>query len=115
MPTYQLGSYLMVPRKGHLDQALHIFSYLQPTPGNMLETRGESVTTTCFVDANHVGCRRTHRSHTGILIYVNRVPIIWWSKRQNTVESSTFGSEFIAMKQLIDLIESLRYNQNDVL
>ena len=36
-------------------------------------------------------------------------PIIWYSKRQNTVETSTFGSEYIALKICIELIESLVY------
>ena len=51
----------------------------------------------------------TRRSHTGVLLFVNRSPIVWFSKRHNTVESSTFGSECIAMKQSVDLIEDLRY------
>ena len=40
---------------------------------------------------------------------VNRAPIVWFSKRQNTVETSTFGSEFIAMRQAVEQIEGLRY------
>ena len=38
-----------------------------------------------------------------------KAPIIWYSKRQNIVETSTFGSEFCAMKTAIDMIEGLRY------
>ncbi len=64
---------------------------------------------TYFVNADHAGCQLTRRSHTGVILYINRAPIIWYSKRQNTVESSTFGSEFIAMKIAIELIEGLRY------
>ena len=64
---------------------------------------------TAFVDADHAGCKVTRRSHSGVLIFVNRAPIIWFSKRQATVESSTFGSESIAMRQGIDLVEALRY------
>ena len=45
----------------------------------------------------------------GILIYANRVSIFWYSKRQNTVESSTFGSEFVALRIASELIISLRY------
>jgi hypothetical protein len=78
-------------------------------PPNMPEARGKSVVMTCFVDADHAGCRLTRRSHSGVLIFVNRAPIIWFSKRQATVESSTFGSESVAMRQAIDLIEALRY------
>jgi hypothetical protein len=44
-----------------------------------------------------------------VLIFVNRAPIIWFSKRQNTVETSMFGSEFVAMKIAVELIESLQY------
>jgi hypothetical protein len=40
---------------------------------------------------------------------VQGAPIMWYSKRPNTVDSSTFGSEFIAMKTAIEQIEALRY------
>jgi hypothetical protein len=78
-------------------------------PDNMPEPRGKPVSTTCFVDDDHAGCRLTRHSHSGVLIFVNRAPIIWFSKRQVTVESSTFGSESIVMRQAFDLIEALRY------
>jgi hypothetical protein len=48
-------------------------------------------------------------THNGVILYINRAPIIWYCKRQNTVESSTFGSEFIAMEIAVELIEGLRY------
>ena len=64
----------------------------------------------CFVDADHAGNQMTRRSQTGIIIFINRAPIIWYSKRQNTVEASTFGSKFIALKTAIEQIEALRYN-----
>ena len=67
------------------------------------------MTMTCFVDADHAGCLETRRSHTGVMIFLQKAPIIWYSKRQNTVESSTFGSEFVAMKTAVELITSLRY------
>jgi hypothetical protein len=63
----------------------------------------------CFVDADHACCKVTRRSHTGVIIFVNRAPIQWYLKRQNTVESSTFGSEFVAMRIAIELIEGLHY------
>jgi hypothetical protein len=80
-----------------------------PIPPNMPEPRGNAVTTSCFVDADHAGCRVTRRSHTGVLIFLQRAPILWYSKRQNTVESSTFGSEFIAMKTAVEQVEGFRY------
>ena len=78
-------------------------------PHNVPEARGNGVVTSTFVDADHAGCKAMRRLHTGVLCYVNKAPILWHSKRQNTVETSTFGSEYCAMKTAIDMIEGLRY------
>jgi len=71
---------------------------VEDLPSNAPEPRGKSVQINCFVDADHAGDKITRRSQTGILIYLNQTPIIWFSKKQNTVESSTFGSEFVALR-----------------
>ena len=76
---------------------------------NMPRPRGRPVKTTAFVDASHAGDKRTRRSITGYIIFVNRAPIIWFSKKQNTVESSTFSSEFIAMKTCVEHIAALKF------
>jgi len=81
----------------------------EPIPPNMPEPLEHGVSTTCFVDADHAGCRVTRQSQTGLIIYVNKIPLVWYSKRQNTVESATFGSEFIALKTAIDHTDGLRY------
>ena len=78
-------------------------------PPKMPEPLGKSVHTTCFVDSNHAGNVVTRRSHTGVLIYVMNAPIIYFSKKHNTVESSTFGLDFVAMRIARDLIVLLRY------
>ena len=81
----------------------------EPIPPNAPEPRGKEVSTHCFVDANLAGNTVTRRSQMGILLFVNKAPITWLSKRTNTVESSTFGSEIVAMRSAVDLIEGLRY------
>jgi hypothetical protein len=78
-------------------------------PDNAPEARGTPVGIHCFVDASHANDKSTRRSQTGILIFVNSAPIIWYSKRQNTVETSTFGSEFTAMRIAVEQVEALRY------
>ena len=78
-------------------------------PPRMPVPLGKPVQMTCFVDSDHAGNLITRRSHTGIIIFVQNAPIIWYSKRQNTVESSTFGSEFVALRTARDLIVSLRF------
>lgn len=78
-------------------------------PHDFPSPRGHEITTHCFVDASHASDLSNRRSQTGILIFLNRAPILWYSKRQNTVESSTFGSEFVAMKIAVEMIQGLRY------
>ena len=62
-----------------------------------------------FFDANHAGNIVTWRSHSGFIIFVKNAPIIWFSKRQNTVEAATFWSEFVALRICKELIFALRY------
>jgi hypothetical protein len=44
-----------------------------------------------------------------VLLNVNSALVLWHSKRQNTVEASTFGLEFIAAKTAVEMVEGLRY------
>ena len=62
-----------------------------------------------FFDADHAGNIITRRSHTGIIEYINSAPVIWYSKRNNTVETSTFGSEIIALKIAVEMVKALVY------
>ena len=47
--------------------------------------------------------------HTQGIIFVNKAPVLWYRKRQNTVESSTFSSEFIALRILMESVHGSRY------
>jgi hypothetical protein len=60
-------------------------------------------------NADYAGCLVTRRSHSGILIFIQGAPVIWYSKRQNTAESAVFRSEFIALEIAVEQIEGLRY------
>ena len=42
-------------------------------------------------------------------MYVNRALVGWYSKKQGSVETSTFGSEMVAMKTAVELSIGLRY------
>jgi Reverse transcriptase (RNA-dependent DNA polymerase) len=74
---------------------------------------GKPVTTITYKDANLYHDMLTGRSVTGVLHLCNQTLIDWYSKRQATVETATFGSEFtaarIAVDQIIDLRTTLRY------
>ncbi|GKY96005.1 hypothetical protein MPSEU_000561000 [Mayamaea pseudoterrestris] len=78
-------------------------------PVDMPEARGKPVQIICFVDASHGSEKKTRRSRTGILIYLNSAPISWLSKRQNTIETSSFGAEFTALRIASEMIVALRF------
>jgi hypothetical protein len=78
-------------------------------PHRMPRPRGNPVVTSAFVDASHAANKKTRRSHSGHVLFVNRAPVKWFSKRQQTVETSAFSSEFIALKHCIEDIEFLRF------
>ena len=62
-----------------------------------------------FIDADHAGDVVTRRSRSGFIVYLNSAPIYWLSKKQTSVETSSFGSEFMAMKHCTEYIKGLRY------
>ena len=51
-----------------------------------------------YVDSDHSGNKAMRQSRTGYFIFLNIMPIIWFSKRQPTFETSIFRAEFVAMK-----------------
>ena len=78
-------------------------------PANAPKPRGNPLQINCFVDSDHAGDRITCQSQTGILLYCNLAPIVWYSKHQTTCETSKFGLEFVALRIATELIISLRY------
>ena len=78
-------------------------------PHDMPMPKGNPVRTTTNVDANLYHCYVTGRSLTGILHFVNQTPVDWYSKKQNTVETATFGSEFVAARIATEQVIDLRY------
>ena len=78
-------------------------------PHGMPKPRGTAVTISGFVDASHAANKKTRKSHSGYALFVNRAPVLWHSKRQQTVETSAFSSEFIAMKVCVEATQHLRF------
>jgi hypothetical protein len=82
---------------------------IEDIPNKSPDPFGDPVKLTVYVDADHARNNVTRRSVTGILLLINNTPLVWISKRQRTVETSTFGSEMIAARMAIDLIIEMRY------
>jgi len=95
-PAYQKWSHI----NWHKDAKWKEF-YLdaaEPIPLHAPEPQGKDAQINIYCDAAHATCLATWRSTTGIIVFLNGAAIKWYSKGQNTVESSTFGSEFAALK-----------------
>ena len=73
-----------------------------PTP------KGKHVVLTSYVDANLNHDLTTGRAVTGVLHFMNQTPVDWFSKKQPTVETATYGSEFTAAKQATQQVMGLR-------
>ena len=131
-----MSSHLALPRKGHLENVLRIFSHLrshhnaelvfdpsdpvidesdferrdwtssefghvdgkEAISTEMPEPRGQGFIMRSKVDADHAADTTTRRSRTGFFVWLNCSLIYWSSRKQTSVETSSFGSEFIAMK-----------------
>ena len=142
-----MSSMLALPRHGHLEQVLHIFSYLkkyhnaelvfdpsypvineaaferkdwstsefghldlkEELPPSAPQSRGKGFIIRAYVDADHATDTVTRRSRTGFIVYCNCALVNWLSKKQTSVESSSFGSEFCAMKLCCEYLRGLRY------
>ena len=81
-------------------------------PDDMPEPLGKAVVTTTTMDANLNHHLATGKSLTGCLHVVNKTPVDCYSKKQATIETATYGSEFVAAKtateQIMDISQTLR-------
>jgi hypothetical protein len=78
-------------------------------PKDLPPEKGPRVRMTVYVDADHAHDLVTRRSITGILVMLGNTPIRWLSKRQKTVETSTYDSELAASRVATELIVEVRY------
>ena len=69
----------------------------------------DEIAITAFVDSDHAHDKVTRRSMTGIIILLGRTPVFYHSKRQGSVETSTYSAEFMAMRTAVEELISLRY------
>ena len=70
---------------------------------------GKAIEINTFVDADHAGNKMTRLLHTVFFIFMNMAPIYWYSKRQNSVETSTYSSEMVALRIVAEKMINLRY------
>ncbi|KAL7549949.1 hypothetical protein ACHAWF_013200 [Thalassiosira exigua] len=77
-------------------------------PPGMPEPLGKPVEIFAFCNSDHASNIVTRRSHSGILLFAQNALICSFSKKQSTVEASTYGAELVAMRIARDMIVELR-------
>jgi hypothetical protein len=77
-------------------------------PTDIPESKGKYVTLSHYFDTNLYHDMVTGRYVSAILHFLNQTPMDWYLKEQATVETATFGSEFITARTTIDQIVDLQ-------
>ena len=70
---------------------------------------GRELETSVFFDADHAHDHVTRRSISGLIVFVGSTPVIWHSKRQGCIATSTYCAEFISMRSAVEEAISIRY------
>jgi hypothetical protein len=81
---------------------------LEPKGKYVIEPKGKYVTLSHYFYANLYHDMVTGRSITALLHFLLQTPTDWYSMKQATVKTATFGSEFIAARTTINQIINLR-------
>ena len=73
-PTFDTSKFM------ECDWSQHYPDAEEALPPDAPEPWGNTVTMTYYVDADHAGCHVMRRSHTGVIVFLNRAPILWYLK-----------------------------------
>ena len=77
-----------------------MFIYLYLTREQSLSiVPGSDFSIQSYVDADWAGNVEDRRSVSGSIVYVGKSPVLWGSKRQETVAMSTMESEYYALSE----------------
>ena len=92
------------PEQNGYNTEIQILARLLMTPRHITQALVKYVVIKYYLYDSPRGNMLNRRLHSGIITYVNNTPIIWYSKRHNTVEASSFGSESFAIRIVTDRI-----------
>jgi len=70
---------------------------------------GPIMETVILVDLDHAHDKKTCRSLTGLIVFVGSTPVLWLSKRQGSIASSTYTAEFSALRTSTEEAQSIWY------
>ena len=104
----ELPDYSDLPDQDH-DWARTVYGNVrEQRPHDAPTPKGKLVRTTTYKDANLYHDMATGKAVTGIIHFLNGTPVEWFTRKQPTVETATYGSEFSAARTAIQQIAGLR-------
>jgi hypothetical protein len=103
-----LPDYSDLPPQDH-DWARTVYGNVrEQRPTDAPPVKGKLVRTTTYKDANLYHDMTSGKAVTGVIHFLNGTPIEWYTRKQPTVETATYGSEFSAARSAIQQIAGLR-------
>ena len=78
-------------------------------PPNAPYPRGKDIDLWAKVYSNHEGDKEIRLLRTGYLIFCHILLVYWLSKRQPMIETYVFGTDFVAMKHVMEALCSICY------
>jgi len=94
-----LSKFLEIPSNEHWTAAKRILKYLKSTINLGIVYNGINSNPnqlTAYSDADYASCLDTRKSISGVVLMLNSGPIIWSSRKQNIVATSTTDAEYVA-------------------
>ncbi|KAJ0392242.1 hypothetical protein ATCC90586_011424 [Pythium insidiosum] len=108
----ELSQYLDCPREMHWRVAIRVLEYLKGTAtlgvkySSKSDTKVDIVT---YSDANWGSDKDTRRSTSGVLVMLAGEPVVYKSKRQQTVALSSTEAEYMALALATQEVVWLRF------
>ena len=78
-------------------------------PSNTPRLIEEEFIIQAFVDADFAGDNLTRRSRSSFLVMLNNIALLSFSKKQSSMETSSFGRKFVAIRQCCEYLKGLQY------
>lgn len=106
---HALSQFMQKPQTDHWLAALKVVRYLKGTLGQGVLLRAESSThASGWSDSDWGACPITRRSLSGWFVQLGSSPIVWKTKKQDTVSRSSAEAEYRAMAEVTAELRWLR-------
>ena len=108
---YPKKAYIINPKKPNFDLELDTMGidfgkdydyFKEDIDPHAPESLHKELEVTIFIDSSHGEDTTTGRSITGFIIFLGSTPVAWSSKQQTSIQTSTFGTEFVALKTAVE-------------